>query len=185
MLPARLLQSHNLANTSAASGVFEKFQGEKPPMTRERNRSSDKHKQSLIGDFRQAVISGLLLQSCLEEEATGWATSTLQQQQINATLPNGWCPVPAFSIKQAAGKLKRIDDTKRSMSDRTASTRKGAIAHCTPTCSILQAGACLAKMQATSGQRRSREQNASCMAARRQASSGASMVSESHEKSQR
>ena len=61
---------------------------------------------------------------------------------------------------------------------------KGAIAHCTPTCSILQAGACLAKMQATSGQRRSSEQNASCMAARRQANSGASMTSESHEQSQ-
>ena len=116
-------------------------------MTRERNRSSDKRKQNLIGDFRQVVMSGLPLQSCLEEEATGWATSTLQQQQINATLPNGWYPVPAFSIKQAAGKLRRIDDA-RGMSDRTASTRKGAIAHCTRTCSILQAGACLAKMQA-------------------------------------
>ena len=36
MLPTRLLQGHNLVNTIAATGVFEKFQEEKPPMTRER-----------------------------------------------------------------------------------------------------------------------------------------------------
>ena len=48
------------------------------------------------------------------------ATSILQQQEIDAVLSNGWCPAPALSVKQAAGKLRRIDDTKESMSDRTA-----------------------------------------------------------------
>ena len=37
MLPARLLQGHNLVSTIAATGAFEKFQEEKPPMTREKN----------------------------------------------------------------------------------------------------------------------------------------------------
>ena len=112
MLPARLLQSHNWADTRAATGAFVKFQGDKPPMTREGNCSSNKHRQSFSEDFRQALISGPLLQSCLEEEAKGWATSAMQQQQIDATLPNGRCPAPAFSIKQAASKLRRIDDTR-------------------------------------------------------------------------
>ena len=39
--------------------------------------------------------------------------------------PHGWCPTPAFSIEQASGKLRRIDDTKTSMSNRTASKKKG------------------------------------------------------------
>ncbi len=37
MLPTRLLQSHNLVGTIAATGAFEKFQEEKPPMNREKS----------------------------------------------------------------------------------------------------------------------------------------------------
>ena len=122
MLPTRLLQGHNLVSTIAATGVFEACQEEEPPMTRE-ELLSEGHRQSLIEDFRQAKMdkhADFLFQSCLEEEAKGWATPMLQQQEIDAMFPDGWCPTPAFSIEQASGKLRRIDDAKRGMSNRTA-----------------------------------------------------------------
>ena len=40
VLPVRLLQSHNWVNNTAATGVFEKFQEGRPPMTRKRNCSA-------------------------------------------------------------------------------------------------------------------------------------------------
>ena len=113
MLPTRLLQSHNLVSTIAATGAFEKFQEEEPPMTREKN-CSEMGRASLK-TFGRPRWTG--------SERVG--TPLLQQQEIDAMFPDGWCPTPAFSIEQASGKLRRIDDTKTSMSNRTASKKKG------------------------------------------------------------
>ena len=83
------------------------------------------------------------------------ATSILQQQEIDAVLSNGWCPAPALSVKQAAGKLRRIDDTKESMSDRTAKYEERVQLH-----TALQPAVCCKialawpKMQTASGEER-------------------------------
>ena len=66
---------------------------------------SNNHRQSFIEDFRQAKMdrhADFLFQSCLEEEAKGWATPMLQQQEVDAMFPDEWCPTPALSIEQAS-----------------------------------------------------------------------------------
>ena len=95
-------------------------------MTREELRSKS-HRHSRSEDFRQAKMdkyTNVLFQSCREEEAKNWATPMLQQQEIEAMFPGGWWPTLACSSEQASGKLRRIDDAKRGMSDRTARCRR-------------------------------------------------------------
>ena len=97
MLPARLLQSHNLANTSAASGVPGRFQEEKPPMTRERKRptQAESHWRFSAGRDKRSSTP----------ELPGGRSDRLGHLDAaaaasNAAPPNGWCPVPAFSISR-------------------------------------------------------------------------------------
>ena len=81
------------------------------------------HRHSRSEDFRQAKMdkyTNVLFQSCREEEAKNWATPMLQQQEVEAMFPGGWWPTLACSSEQASGKLRRIDDAKRGMSERTA-----------------------------------------------------------------
>ena len=133
MLPARLLQSHNWAYTSAASGVSGKFQEEKPPMTRERQRptQAESHWSPLASRDRRSPTPEFLG----KKRQIGPPRRCSNSKQCGAS---SWM-VPSASLQhqQAAGKLKRINEA-RGMSDRTASTREGAIARCTPACSILQ-----------------------------------------------
>ena len=52
---------------------------------------SNNHRQSFIGGFWHAKMDrhvDFLSQSCLEEEAEGWATPMLQQQEIDAMVPD-------------------------------------------------------------------------------------------------
>ena len=115
MLPTRLLQGHNLVSTTTATGVFEEFQEEEPPMTRKELLSSN-HRLSLIEYIKQTRMdrhADFLFPSYLEEEARGRSTQVLQQQGIDAMFPNGWCPTPAFIIEQASGKLRRITTPRR------------------------------------------------------------------------
>ena len=68
--------------------------------------------------------------------------ATLQQQGSVAMFPDGWCPKPAF-ISEQASSTEAHKDTKRCICNRTAKQEgKGAITHCTPTCSTMQAEAC-------------------------------------------
>ena len=73
-------------------------------MTREKNCSAiTTGKASLKTSAGQMDRhADFLFQSYLEEEAKGWATPMLQQQEIDAMFPDEWCPTPAFSIEQAS-----------------------------------------------------------------------------------
>ena len=114
MLPTRLPRSRNSMSTFAATDVFERFQEDTPPMTREELLSKD-HRQSLIENPRQAKMdrhAGFLFQNCLEEDARGWATPMLQQQEADAMFPDDWYRRQPLH-REASGKLRRIDDAEK------------------------------------------------------------------------
>ena len=120
MLPTRLLRGHNLVITIADTRVLKTCQEEKPQMTRKEalSRTTD----IAAANFRQEMKkhADCLIPELRGQEAKYWATPMLQQQGIKATTPGGWWLTLACSSEQSAGKLKRIDDNKRSMSDCTA-----------------------------------------------------------------
>ena len=76
-------------------------------------------------------------------------------------------PKPAFSIEQAPGKLRRINDAERSMSNHTARTRKGCKCTLHSNLQYIANWHSLGpKMQATPIQEKTSEQSASNMAAK-------------------
>ena len=171
-MPPRLLQGHNWAYTSAASGVSGKFQEEKPPMTRERQRptQAESHWSPLASRDRRSPTPEFLG----KKRQIGPPRRCSSSKQCGAS---SWM-VPSASLQhqQAAGKLKRINEAEGT-SDRAASTRKVQL-HAALQPAVYCSWCLFGQDAGTPGQMRSREQDDSSMAARRQASSGASMVPE-------
>ena len=110
-------------------------------MTREELLSKDR-RQGLIESLRQAKMdkhAAFLFQNCLEEDARGWTTPMLQQQELMRCfqmIGADASPQHRVSIRQTEAHRRR----RESMSKHTAKTKRGCNAHCTPTCSILQTG---------------------------------------------
>ena len=185
MLPTILLQGHNWVSTITATGAFEEFQEEKPPMTRKELLSSN-HRQSLIEDFRQARMTGTPIccsRVALREKREGGPRRYYSSKESMLCFLM-WCPTPAFITEQASDKLRRIDDTKRSMSNRTAEYEERVQLH-TALQPAVYCKLALAwpELRATSEQRRSSERSASCMAARRQTTEAHQRRQERHEQS--
>ena len=88
MLPTRLWQSHNLANTVSATGILGEVQEEKPSLTRKEFLGSN-HMQSLSEDCKQTRMdrhTDFLFPIYLRRKRK-WSTQMLQQQGIVALFP--------------------------------------------------------------------------------------------------
>ena len=82
-------------------------------MTREEPISSN-HRHNLMrifgrpdGQARHFSLPELPERAC---ERVGHANAAAAG--VDAMVPDGWCPTPAFSIEQTSGKLRRIDDAR-------------------------------------------------------------------------
>ena len=99
MLPAKLLQGHNLVCTIVATDVLERFQEEKSPTTREELLSSN-HRQNLIEDYRQAKMDSTTISV---PELPGKASQGMVH--ADATEAGRRCDVPRWlvtaSLRQA------------------------------------------------------------------------------------
>ena len=130
MLPTRPLQGHNGVSAIEATGVLEEFQ----------ELLSSNRRQNLIEDFgrprwtaRRFSVPELPGKA---SEGVVHADTTEARRQCD---PLWLVPTPALG-KQASG-TEAQRQRQRNMRIALLNMKKGAIAHCTPGCSVLQAGA--------------------------------------------
>ena len=135
MLPTRLRQSHNSANTIPATGILGEVQEEKPSMTR-RECLGNNHMHSLSEDCKPTRMdrhTDFLFPIYLKRKRK-WSMQVLQQREIVVLFSDEWCPhQPSSSSRRRANWCAL--DTKRSLSNRTASMKGKCITHCTSACS--------------------------------------------------
>ena len=132
-LPRRFVIGFNIAGRVEESGVF-------PKQVSGIGMSTDillqRHEQRLREWGRQPPDKHVefLVKCCRKDTSRGFGTELLTKTQLDTKFgKKGWCSNPRFSIEQSSGKIRPIDDGKRSgINDATSFEEKLCL------CSALQ-----------------------------------------------
>ena len=121
LLPLRLVLGFVTTGTLEETYIFERQPAGEPELTRQRLVHDS---ESLLEHISTAPVdeeAEFLWQSCLDEQAKGFAGPISTKEEMNIRFGRGkWSPIPTFVIKQANGKKRRIDNGKRGGQNTTA-----------------------------------------------------------------